>query len=197
MISNSGHYLKEFTREEAVPAHPRVERVSRLAARQAQGQDRRDRGRDPGRRRRSSARARTRGEAGRPARRPDQLEPPPRLSGRRRRQAVLPALLRSRHPGVHASAVGRLRRGAHEGVPARVERRPSVRLLPRAGAADREGPVRGIPDAQVRRQPSRRRHLRDHRPDGLRLRAARQPADPRPLRPARAHHAASRANICA
>src|SRR5262249_11178339 len=37
--------------------------------------------------------------------------------------------------------------------------------------------------------PPRRRYLRDHRTHGLRLRAARQPPDPRALRAAALHHA--------
>ena len=97
---------------------------------------------------------------------------------------------------MHPPSVG-FWRGTDEGVPARIERRPAVRRLPRAGAPDREGHFRGLSKAQARGQPPWRRHLRGHRPDGLRLRAARQSVDPRSLRSADLHHAQAERLFCA
>ena len=67
--------------------------------------------------------------------------------------AVLPAGAGARRAGRDPSAVGRLRRGAHARLPARVERRPADGRRARGRAADRARRVREIPEAQAGRAP--------------------------------------------
>ena len=78
----------------------------------------------------------------------------------------------SRRAGLHSSAPCRLRRRADEGISARVQHRPAGRSLPGAVAADRARRFGGFSARHHRRFPWRRRHLRSHRPDELRLRIA-------------------------
>ena len=89
---------------------------------------------------------------------------------------------RARRAGRDPSAVGRLRRGAHARLSAGLERRPPDGWRARGGAADRARRVREAAEAQGRRHPSRRRHLRDDRPHGLCLPAAGRGLLPRLLR---------------
>ena len=78
---------------------------------------------------------RTRDQAARAQRHLHPLEPQGALSRRRRGAAVLGAGSGPRRAGDDPSAASRLRRGADEGLPPRVQHRPAVRSVPRARAA--------------------------------------------------------------
>ena len=110
------------------------------------------------------------------------FQPQGPLSRRRRGAAVLGAGAGPRRAGDDPSAASRLRRGADAGLSPGLEHRPAVRSLPRARPADRARRAGGFPEAEDRRLARRRRHLRDHQPDGLRLRIAGRGVLPRLLR---------------
>ena len=96
----------------------------------------------PRRRRCLLAGAGARRQRGRRPRRHHQLEPPRPLPGRGRREAVLQAGDRSRHPGLHPS---RRCDDAGDGrLPSGVEHRPAGGQLPVAGAADRARHLRAV-----------------------------------------------------
>ena len=102
--------------------------VPRSASRQA----RRHGDRCSGRRRRVPARARAGRAGGRLPCRHHQFEPPRPVSGCRRRQAVLQAGDRPRHPGLRPS--GRFHHAGDGRLSARLQRQPSRRQLSRSRA---------------------------------------------------------------
>ena len=182
VISNPIHNLRDMDRAAAVRALRAAEPLQRRVPEQISRADRRHGVDRAVWRRRVPARVRARHQGGRAEGRLDHVEPAGQVSRRRRGDAVLPAGAGARRAGGHPSAVGRLRRGAHARLPAGVEHRPSDGRRARDRAADRARRVREIPEAQARRHPSRRRHLRDDRPHELCLPAAGRGVLPRLLR---------------
>ncbi len=110
------------------------------------------------------------------------FQPQGALSRRRRGAAVLGAGSGPRRTGDDPPAASRLRRGADEGLSPRLQHRAAVRFVSGARPHDRARRARGFPEAEDRRLARRRRHLRNHQPDGLRLRTAGRGVLPRLLR---------------
>ena len=182
VVTNAAHYLRGKRDREELAVGAGVDRLRRRGAGGAQGHalfasppSCRAAGRPSSRRPSGRSAARAQGHL-------HPFQPQGALSRRRRGAAVLGAGAGPRRAGDDPSAASRLRRGADAGVSSGFEHRPAVRSLPRARPADRARRSGRFPAAEDRGVARRRRHLRDHQPDGLRLRVAGRGILPRLLR---------------